>query len=246
MQLLYGGSLFLAGVVLTYIILRYRNRSGLVEEIDFNHVFKDQQEAYAVLEKLPSGIVLLSNHKVVYCNRAFSDMLHRSQNEFSGSLVIDIFHPEDQRNAFKRITEVQEGGQEYSSEFRLRTREGHVLPAEVFIHKIIFESGRSRLVLIFHDLTAGRGMEQALVEFQERYNTLVEHAPEAIVVYDAIAERFVEVNRKAQELFGLNKEMLLRIGPLNVSPDIQPNGKLSKPAFEKHIQDILQGKAPIY
>ncbi len=44
--------------------------------------------------------------------------------------------------------------------------------------------------------------DERLAATQERYRTLIESAPEAIVVLDLGAGRFVEHNQKAVEMFG--------------------------------------------
>ena len=59
---------------------------------------------------------------------------------------------------------------------------------------------------------------QSLRESEQRYRTLVEHAPEAIVVLDLEVGRFDDVNRNAERLFGMSREELLRVGPVEVSP----------------------------
>jgi PAS domain S-box-containing protein len=59
-----------------------------------------------------------------------------------------------------------------------------------------------------------------------RYLALVEHAPDAIVILDVGLGRFVTVNRAAEELFGRTRDELLRLGPDQVSPPAQPDGRV--------------------
>ncbi len=51
---------------------------------------------------------------------------------------------------------------------------------------------------------------RVLAESEERFRTLVMHAPEAILVYDADEDRLVEANRNAEQLFAVPRERLLR------------------------------------
>ncbi|MES2932856.1 MAG: EAL domain-containing protein [Pseudomonadota bacterium] len=55
--------------------------------------------------------------------------------------------------------------------------------------------------------------EEALLASEERFRTLVEHAPEAILVYDADQQRFVNTNLNAEKLFGCSREALLNSQP---------------------------------
>ena len=65
---------------------------------------------------------------------------------------------------------------------------------------------------------------QSLAESEERYRALVEHAPEAIVVLDTEERRFVDLNKNAERLFAMSRAELLREGPPEVSPSVQPEG----------------------
>ena len=84
------------------------------------------------------------------------------------------------------------------------------------------------------------------VESESRYRTLVEHAAEAIVVYDADTGRFVDLNQNAVRLYGLEREALLKVGPIDVSPSKQPDGPPSPEAALEPMQQALDGLAPVF
>lgn len=81
---------------------------------------------------------------------------------------------------------------------------------------------------------------RSLRESELRYRTIVEHAPEAIVVLDLESERFVDLNGNAEKLFGMTREQLLRVGPADVSPLYQPDGRLSRVAAKEERQRSLE------
>src|SRR4029077_7107513 len=83
-------------------------------------------------------------------------------------------------------------------------------------------------------------------ESAARYRLLVDHAPEAIVVLDVDTGRFVDANDKAQKLFGLDRERLLRVGPVNLSPPQQPDGGASEERARAYIQQALAGNTPVF
>jgi PAS domain S-box-containing protein len=85
---------------------------------------------------------------------------------------------------------------------------------------------------------------QSLTESEERYRTLVEHAPEAIVVLDMEARHFVDVNTNAERLFRMKREELLRVGPAEVSPPFQPDGRPSLEAATANIEKALRKGTP--
>lgn len=92
-------------------------------------------------------------------------------------------------------------------------------------------------------------LSQANLELREaeaRYRTLVENAPEAIVVLDAGTGRFMDVNENAVRLFGLPRETLLQLGPVDLSPTTQPDGRPSAAAAQEKIQEALAGGVPVF
>jgi PAS domain S-box-containing protein len=85
---------------------------------------------------------------------------------------------------------------------------------------------------------------QSLRESEERYRTLVEHAPEAIVVLDMEERRFVDLNKNAERLFKMSREKLLCVGPVEVSPPFQPDGRPSLQVATAEIEKALRNDTP--
>lgn len=86
----------------------------------------------------------------------------------------------------------------------------------------------------------------ALQASEGRFRTLVEHAPEAIVVFDGGSGRFLDGNRHALELYGLSRDAFLAVGPAEVSPPTQPDGRASAEAARDWIARALAGEAPVF
>ena len=78
---------------------------------------------------------------------------------------------------------------------------------------------------------------------EERFRLLVEHAPDAITILDAQTVQFVEVNPRMEALFGLPKEALATgYGPLDLSPEFQPDGQRSDAAAWSYLKRALDGE----
>jgi PAS domain S-box-containing protein len=88
--------------------------------------------------------------------------------------------------------------------------------------------------------------EHKLRESEERYRTLVQHAPEAIVVLDVDTGRFVDANKNAVRLFGRSKEALLEVGPVALSPPTQPDGRPSSESASENIQKAVEGAEVVF
>jgi PAS domain S-box-containing protein len=110
------------------------------------------------------------------------------------------------------------------------------------------ESSLRRVSEDLEERVAERTMElvvanQSLQESELRFRTVVEHAPEAIFVVDIDVERFIEANRNAEKLFGMTREDLLRVGPAEISPPFQPDGRPSAQAvFEERAKALKKEK----
>jgi PAS domain S-box-containing protein len=87
-------------------------------------------------------------------------------------------------------------------------------------------------------------MEAALQESEERYRTLVENAPEAIVVLDVERGCFTDANENAARLFKLTRAELLSHGPIDLSPPVQPDGRPSSESALEKIQRAIEGGTP--
>ena len=86
----------------------------------------------------------------------------------------------------------------------------------------------------------------SLVSSEARNRTLVESAPEAIVVLDMATGHFVDCNSKAVELFGWSRAELMERGPGEISPLHQPDGRLSSEAAMGNLQQVLAGGQPVF
>ena len=88
--------------------------------------------------------------------------------------------------------------------------------------------------------------EQALRESGEQLRTLVEHAPEAIVVLDMSRGCFVLVNENACRLFGLPRAELLLRHPVELSAEVQPDGSLTVESARGKLEAALRGETPVF
>jgi len=108
------------------------------------------------------------------------------------------------------------------------------------------ESRPQAVVASFTDVTDRLAAESALRESEERFRTLVEHAPEAIVVLDPETGCFADVNENATRLFGLPRAALLALGPIELSAPVQPDGRSAADAGASYIEAVLRGETPVF
>jgi PAS domain S-box-containing protein len=92
------------------------------------------------------------------------------------------------------------------------------------------------------DITDRKKIEAALQTSEATYRTLIDHAPEAILVLDVDHDaRFIETNRHAAQLFGYAQEELLGKTPVELSCPIQAGGRSAAEAAADYIAQALTG-----
>ena len=106
--------------------------------------------------------------------------------------------------------------------------------------------GDDVFVVCLRDITDRKKAEIALRENEERYRALVENAPEAIIVFDADDNRFIDANDNACTLFNLSRARLLSVGPEAISPETQPDGTPSFGVHRGFIDRVMEGEHPTF
>ncbi len=109
-------------------------------------------------------------------------------------------------------------------------------------HKHLFEEIGHHIT---HSLTTLISLKN-LRESEERFRTLVEHAPEAIFVLDVDTGCFTDVNENAIKLFGRSREELLNKNCMSMSPQYQPDGTLSEETGYLFIEKSVMGETPVF
>jgi len=77
---------------------------------------------------------------------------------------------------------------------------------------------------------------------EENFRNLVENAPEAIVVINADSLRFADPNTNAENLYGLPKDELIKLTPLQLAPEKQLDGRASADVARENLEAALRGE----
>jgi len=126
-----------------------------------------------------------------------------------------------------------------------RRKDGRTFPIEIAVSGARINR-RDVFVVCLRDITERRESEQAMRESEARYRTIVEHAPEAIVVLDAGTGRFVDVNENAVRFLGIERARFLELGPADVSAPVQADGRPSGAATQEYIARSLAGEPQVF
>jgi PAS domain S-box-containing protein len=151
----------------------------------------------------------------------------------------------------------------FQFEWTARARDGSSVPLEVAA-TTVNHNGRDWHILVSRDVAKRKRMEEESRELtavlerrvaertaelsasEARLRTLVDHAPEAIVVFDGRGRCFLNCNNNALRLFGMSREELLQHGPADLSPEFQPDGRTSCEAARAWIAEAIAGGTPAF
>ena len=104
----------------------------------------------------------------------------------------------------------------------------------------VYENGQVVAVLGMYEDITERKQTEALMR------SMVENAPEAIGIIDLNTGLFTEPNEKAVKLYGLSREELVKVGPADMSPPVQPDGSPSTEKAMEKINQAMQGESPVF
>ena len=177
-------------------------------------------------------------------NPVFSKVLGHSEEEILCTPFIQFVHPDDRAATRRALEQLSDGGDVVQFENRYRCRDGSYrwlawnTPAPQPDDQLLYAVAR--------DITDRKVIERALKESQERYKTLVEYSPEAIVLLDVDANEFVDGNQNALDLFQLSEDDFLKSNPVEMSPFLQADGRPSRQVAEERIRQALSGESPVF
>jgi PAS domain S-box-containing protein len=124
-------------------------------------------------------------------------------------------------------------------------KDGTPFPMDLSVSTMELDDGL-KFIGIVRDITVQKRAQEALKDSEVRFRTLVEHAPEAIVVLDADSGHFADVNENAARLFGYSSADLYRLGLLALSPPKQADGQSSHELIAAYVQQALNGEEPVF
>jgi len=76
--------------------------------------------------------------------------------------------------------------------------------------------------------------------------SLVDNAPEGIVIIDLATGLFTDPNENAVKIYSLQREELVKVGPAHMSPPTQPDGRNSTEKAMEKIGEAMQGGTPVF
>jgi PAS domain S-box-containing protein len=169
---------------------------------------------------------------IVDCNAATAVLMRSSRADLIGKRADELsasVQPDGSptvESVARRIAETLKNGNS-RFEWTARRFDGTEIPLEVNATAIEWNA-EPVFVLVSRDITERKRAQAALLQSEARFRSLFERSADAMSIFDPQSGRFIESNQAVVCQTGApNREALGTASPAEVSPEYQPDGRLS-------------------
>jgi PAS domain S-box-containing protein len=230
-------------------------------DVVFDNLFKRSADAIWLYD--PETGVLWD------CNQAAVELMGaKSKEQFLPALPEDISPPlqaDGSSTADKKVevTDIVQREKAHHFEWLIHRLDGKIIPVEVTSTAVVIAE-KTIHIIISRDISERKKAERELLEMTQalerrvvertaalstseaRLRAMVEHAPEAIVVFDGDSARILFGNQHASDLYGVPMPRLPELTPGDVSPEFQPCGRRSTELAREKMLEALNGGMPVF
>lgn len=173
-------------------------------------------------------------------NHKLCSILGRSREELLTCSWAGLSLEEDLAAEQPLLDQVLDGSREgFELEKRFLRPDHSVVHARVSLRAVRHSTGRVRMLLLLVEDISDR------LQAEARYRTLVENAPEAIMLF-RLDGAMVDCNDNALRLLRYSREEMLSKCVYELSPTKQPDGQTSIEAGQVYLQQAVAGETPVF
>lgn len=179
-----------------------------------------------IVENANDGIIISQNDELVYSNTRFADILGYSVDELRHFSFKNIYTKQGIHDLFERQKKRLSGEQIipiYETTFKKKN--GDIITVDVNYQIIDYHNSPATFAIV-RDITERKKTEETLRQSEKKYRDLFEKSEDAILILHN--GKFIDCNQSTVKMLRYNnKTELLNTHPSELSPEKQPDGKMS-------------------
>ena len=173
-------------------------------------------------------------------NHKICSILDCSREQLLASSWVSLSLEDDLLVEQPLLDQVLSGEREgFELEKRFRRADGSLVHTRVSLRAVRHSTGRVRMFLLLVEDISER------LQAEARYRTIVENAPEAIMLFD-LHGTLVECNENALRLLRYSREEIASKRVFDLSPVKQADGQLTAELGRVYLQRAMAGEAPVF
>ncbi len=203
----------------------------ITDLINAEKLLRESEDKYRRLtESVPAAIFIYSGDKFIYGNEYSSTITGYGVKDLIGKKFWELVHPDHRDIAIERGKARLEGREAPGRyELKIIDKQGNEKWLDYNGTNINFQ-GNPAVLGIAYDITELKRIQQALIDSELKYRTLIENMSEVILYVDN-SDRIIFANDNAIKMFGYDKSELLG----QIAVDI-----LVDPGYREFIRDRIK------
>lgn len=180
--------------------------TDITDRIEIENKLKKSEQKYQRLSDATFEAIFISDKGIcVSQNKAAQKMFGYTDQEAIGRHGTEWIHPDWRNTVIAKITEKESNPYQVLAQ----RKDGSTFWTEIQAKTIIIDNQKYRITAM-RDISEQRKIEQTRIESEQKFQTFIEHAADAIYVSNMKGE-IVNVNIQACKQTGYNKEELLKM-----------------------------------
>jgi PAS domain S-box-containing protein len=194
------------------------NFRDVTEKKKSEQALKDSEERFrALIEKSREVIVLTDqDRKLIYASPSIQDILGYESGTLMGSMIFDLYHPDDQPAMKKLITKlIKEPGGHAKQQLRLHHKDGSWRWIEATISNRLDDPTIRALIGNLRDITENKEAAEAVINSENKFRALIENGKDGIALTGP-DRLFTYLSPQTKNILGYDPEDLVGTHPLAI------------------------------
>ena len=198
-----------------------------------------------IVETAQEGIwVIDTESRTTFINQKMAQLLGYSVESMTGRSLFEFMDEEGQAQAAANVERRRQNIAE-QHDFKFQRKDGSGLWTIVETSPIFDQNGQyAGALAMVTDITERKLAEKKLRESEEKFKTLFDSADDAIFIMNHTV--FLDCNASTEKIFQCSRDQIIGKSPLDFSPELQPDGRLSSTLAAEKVEAAFAGEPQFF